>query len=71
MAYSAAFVYGNEWINLSFDCVLFCVVDLLVWNFTLAACVTFIVHHLLDAISNTGFTRNLVRSSLVDARFLV
>lgn len=71
MAYSSAFVYGNEWINLSFDCCLFCVIDLLTYNATLAACVTYAVGRFLNLFARVGFTRNLVRSSLVDSRFLI
>lgn len=71
IAYSRAFLYGNEWIHLSFDLLVFCMTDLIWHNFILAGAVTFCISTLLRKIARLFYTNNLVRNSLVDERFLI
>lgn len=41
--FSGVFLYGQEWVQLSFDALLFAVADLLLHDFTLAAGIAFLV----------------------------
>ncbi|CAD5206257.1 unnamed protein product [Bursaphelenchus okinawaensis] len=71
MGYSACFVYGNEWSHLSFELLLFCVLDMFLLNRILSATVVFAVSTAVTSIAKTFFTNSLVKSSLVDHRFLI
>ncbi|VDM99868.1 unnamed protein product, partial [Thelazia callipaeda] len=71
MAYSKAFMYGNEWIYLSFELALFSSTFILSENY---ACSIFITYAVSTAIKKTLsllFTNQLIRSSFVDHRFLM
>uniref|UniRef100_A0A915CPX8 Meckelin n=1 Tax=Ditylenchus dipsaci TaxID=166011 RepID=A0A915CPX8_9BILA len=71
IAYSMAFLYGNEWIYMSFEMLFFCLIDLLTHSRTLAAALTYLVSTLLKKTAKIFFTNNLIKSSLVDHRFLI
>lgn len=71
MAYSNVFVYGNEWQHLVFEMLLFCVIDLFMENRILAATTTFFASAAIQKIAKVFFTNNLIRSSLIDHRFLI
>ncbi|TKR68236.1 hypothetical protein L596_024244 [Steinernema carpocapsae] len=70
VAFSRAFVHGNEWVHLSFELILFCLADLIFDSRVLAAFATFVASSLVAGIISVFFTNNLVKSSLVDHRFL-
>lgn len=71
MAHSRAFMYGNEWINLSFDCLLLIVLDMATHDYILAICLAYVIIQMFTFVTEKGFTNNLVKSSLVDDRFLI
>ncbi len=71
IAYSRTLVYGNEWTHLSFELLIFCLIDLIAHNFILAAAITYMVSTALRLVFRLFYTNNLVKSSLVDARFLI
>jgi hypothetical protein len=71
MAYSNVFVYGNEWPHLVFEMLLFCIIDLFIRNRIFAATVTYFVSAGIQKVAKVFFTNNLIRSSLIDHRFLV
>lgn len=71
MAYSNAFLYGNEWVNLSFEMLLFCVLDMATRNRIFAASITYLASILIRKVAKVFFTNHLVKSSLVDGRFLI
>ncbi|CAD5208899.1 unnamed protein product [Bursaphelenchus xylophilus] len=71
MSYSSCFVYGNEWSHLSFELLLFCVLDMFLLNRIISATIVYVTSLAITSIAKTFFTNNLVRSSLVDHRFLI
>ena len=71
MAYSNAFLYGNEWVNMSFEMLLFCVLDMATHSRIFAAAITYLLSTLIRKVAKIFFTNNLVKSSLVDGRFLI
>ncbi|KAH7722789.1 meckelin [Aphelenchoides avenae] len=71
MAYSSAFIYGHEWVTMSFEMLLFCVLDMALRNRIFAATVTYAVATLMHKVAKVFFTNNLIKSSLVDHRFLI
>ncbi|KAK0417774.1 hypothetical protein QR680_013203 [Steinernema hermaphroditum] len=71
MAFSRAFVHGNEWVHLSFELLLFCVSDVLFGSLILSAFITYATSSLISNLMSVLFTNNLVSSSLVDHRFLL
>jgi meckelin len=71
MGYSSVFLYGNEWALMSFEMLLFCLIDLFWHNRILASLVTFSCSKLISQLTNVYFTHQLARSSLVDSRFLI
>lgn len=70
IAFTKAFFYGNEWIYLSFEMLLFCCIDLAFNDFTIAAFIIYIISKSIKYIFSIIFTNNLVNSSFVDQRFL-
>ncbi|KAI1718517.1 meckelin (Transmembrane protein 67) domain-containing protein [Ditylenchus destructor] len=71
MAYSMAFLYGNEWAHMSFEMLLFCLLDLFTHSRILAAAVTYAFSAIARKGAKIFFTNNLIKSSLVDHRFLI
>jgi hypothetical protein len=71
MAYSSVFVYGNEWAHLSFELLLFAVLDMATHSRILSAAIVYAVSVVIRTLSKSFFTNNLVKSSLVDHRFLI
>lgn len=71
MAYSSAFIYGNEWAHLSFEMLSFCVLDLLIGSRVCSAFVVYCLSVAITSLTKMFFTNNLVKSSLVDHRFLI
>ncbi|KAI6218078.1 hypothetical protein M3Y95_01181900 [Aphelenchoides besseyi] len=71
MAYSSVFIYGNEWSHMSFEMLLFALLDLVFGSRILSAAIVYVVSVLITTISKVFFTNNLVKSSLVDHRFLI
>ncbi|GMT14635.1 hypothetical protein PFISCL1PPCAC_5932 [Pristionchus fissidentatus] len=70
-AFSACFVYGNEWAKLSFEALLFSIVFVYTNSVSLAAVTTYLSAISLRTIASTMSTNHLVKSSLVDHRFLI
>ncbi|CAG9536684.1 unnamed protein product [Cercopithifilaria johnstoni] len=70
IAYSGAFIYGNEWIYLSFELSLFCSVYIFTKSYTCSAFITYIVSIIIKNLIATYFTNHLIKSSYVDHRFL-
>uniref|UniRef100_F1L820 Meckelin n=1 Tax=Ascaris suum TaxID=6253 RepID=F1L820_ASCSU len=70
MAFSGAFVYGNEWSYLSFELLLFSCIDLATTNSAFAAFITFTFSTLFRKSCSVFFTNSLTKSSFVDQRFL-
>lgn len=71
MAYSSVFLYGNEWIYMSFEMLLFCLIDMATNSRVFAAASTFIISMLSKKVTKLFFTNTLIKSSLVDSRFLI
>uniref|UniRef100_A0A158R5Z1 Meckelin n=1 Tax=Syphacia muris TaxID=451379 RepID=A0A158R5Z1_9BILA len=71
VAFTRTFVYGNEWIFLTFEMILFCTIDLFTKSRILAALITYSVSEVLRQIISVLFTNNLVKSSFVDQRFMI
>ncbi|VIO94856.1 MGC26979 protein, putative [Brugia malayi] len=70
IAYSAAFIYGNEWVYLSFELSLFCSVYIFTRSYTCSAFITYIISVISRKLVSTFFTNHLIKSSFVDHRFL-
>jgi meckelin len=71
MAYSSVFIYGNEWSLLSFEMLLFAVIDMATHSRILSAAIVYAISMSIRSVSKSFFTNNLVKSSLVDHRFLI
>ncbi|CAI5442739.1 unnamed protein product [Caenorhabditis angaria] len=71
IAYSTCFVYGNEWCWTSFECLLTCVIFIWSDSIILAAFIVFITSKFLRLIFSYLSTAHLVKTSLIDQRFLV
>lgn len=71
MAYSMAFIYGNEWTLMSFEMLFFCLIDLFTHSRILASVLTYLVSQSARKIAKLSFTNNLIKSSLIDHRFLI
>lgn len=69
--YSSAFLYGNEWVLMSFEMALFCLTDLIWCNRVLAAFITFLASKTIGRLTKLYSTHQLARSSFVDSRFLI
>uniref|UniRef100_A0A183BTN8 Meckelin n=1 Tax=Globodera pallida TaxID=36090 RepID=A0A183BTN8_GLOPA len=69
--YSSAFLYGNEWALMSFEMLLFCLVDLWWRSRLLAAFVTYLLSTGIGHMVKLYFTHQLAKSSMVDSRFLI
>lgn len=63
--------FGNERTLLTFDILLFCLVDVVVQNFILAGIVTFLVAYATCVIRDSLGQANLAKKTLVDRRFLI
>ncbi|KAL3995461.1 Meckelin (Transmembrane protein 67) family protein [Acanthocheilonema viteae] len=70
IAYSGAFMYGNEWIYLSFELSLFCSVYIFTKSYACSAFITYIASIIIKKLLSTFFTNHLIKSSFVDHRFL-
>ncbi|KJH52379.1 hypothetical protein DICVIV_01471 [Dictyocaulus viviparus] len=71
IGFSSCFLYGREWAHLSFEATLFVVAYLLLNSLTYAAAIVFCVSKIISSITSVLCTNHLVRSSLVDHRFLI
>ncbi|VDM75826.1 unnamed protein product [Strongylus vulgaris] len=71
VGFSRCFLYGREWAHFSFETTLFCVTYLLLNSLTLAAAIVFCVSGIIRALTSLLCTNHLVKSSLVDHRFLI
>lgn len=71
MAYSCAFIYGNEWAHMSFEMLLFCVIDMFLTDRIISIVIVYAVSYTITNVAKVFFTNNLVKSSLVDHRFLI
>lgn len=65
-----AFIYGNEWTFMSFEMLFFCIIDLFTHSRILAAILTYFLSQISRKTAKIFFTNNLVKSSLIDHRFL-
>ncbi|KAF8361123.1 mks-3 [Pristionchus pacificus] len=70
-AFARCFVYGNEWAKLSFEALLFSIVFVYTSSVPLAAVITYVSAVSLRMLASMMFTNHLVKSSLVDHRFLI
>ncbi|WKY12342.1 hypothetical protein Q1695_003711 [Nippostrongylus brasiliensis] len=71
VAFSNCFIYGREWAHFSFEATLFVVLFLLLNSLSLAAAIVFCISHGITAITALLCKNHLVKSSLVDHRFLI
>ncbi|VDP44038.1 unnamed protein product [Soboliphyme baturini] len=70
-AFTKLFFFGNEFTLFTFEMSLFCYVEYLSRNVVLAAAVTAFVVMIVKKLREKGGIKNLTRTSLVDARFLL
>ncbi|KAL6743356.1 hypothetical protein Aduo_016401 [Ancylostoma duodenale] len=71
VGFSNCFLYGREWAHFSFETTLLCVIYLLLNSLPLAAAIVFCVSNVISAVTSLLCTNHLVKSSLVDHRFLI
>uniref|UniRef100_A0A1I7TIR0 PKD_channel domain-containing protein n=1 Tax=Caenorhabditis tropicalis TaxID=1561998 RepID=A0A1I7TIR0_9PELO len=71
IAYSRCFVYGNEWAWTSFECLAFTVFYLWTGSIYLAGAVVYVISHFIRLVFGYLCTNHLIKTSLVDQRFLV
>uniref|UniRef100_A0A0N5A3H0 Meckelin n=1 Tax=Parastrongyloides trichosuri TaxID=131310 RepID=A0A0N5A3H0_PARTI len=71
IAFTRAFIYGNEWINCTFEFCFFSVMDFYFQNLLISAFLTYLLVQLIKKISSMFFTSHLIKSSLIDHRFLI
>lgn len=71
MAYSSVFIYGNEWAHLAFEMLMFSVIDMATHSRILSAAIVYAISVTIRTLSKSLFTNSLVKSSLVDHRFLI
>ncbi|XP_045605694.1 meckelin [Procambarus clarkii] len=70
-AFDRVLFYGHEISFILFEMLLFTFVDLVAYDFVLAAVVTFIFSYIVKKVRNTGGQKNVVHKTLVDQRFLI
>uniref|UniRef100_A0A8R1IZ42 Meckelin n=1 Tax=Caenorhabditis japonica TaxID=281687 RepID=A0A8R1IZ42_CAEJA len=70
IAYSKCFVYGNEWAWTSFECLAVCVFYIWSGSLHLAFFIIYVISHALRVIFGYLCTNHLIKTSLVDQRFL-
>lgn len=71
VGFSECFLYGREWAHFSFEATLFVVLFLCIDSLTLTAAIVFCVSYGISAVTALLCKNHLVRSSLVDDRFLI
>ncbi|KAK6020680.1 hypothetical protein OSTOST_13663, partial [Ostertagia ostertagi] len=71
VGFASCFLYGREWTFFSFEATLFAVLYLLLGSLSLAAATVFCFTHGLIGITSLLCKNHLVKSSLVDHRFLI
>ncbi|UMM17334.1 hypothetical protein L5515_013939 [Caenorhabditis briggsae] len=71
IAYSRCFVYGNEWAWTSFECLGFTVFYIWSGSIYLAGAVVYVISHIIRMVFGYLSTNHLIKTSLVDQRFLV
>ncbi|XP_019857208.1 PREDICTED: meckelin-like [Amphimedon queenslandica] len=71
LSFSDVLFYNHEWELLSFELLVFLLVDLLSHNYTLAAIVTFTLSKVVSLIRDGLGKRNLGKKTLIDSRFLI
>jgi meckelin len=71
MSYSSSFIYGNEWSLMSFEMLLFCVIDMFWLNRIFSAIIIYLFSKLILKITKIYFTQQLAKSCLIDNRFLI
>uniref|UniRef100_A0A0K0ESR4 Meckelin n=1 Tax=Strongyloides stercoralis TaxID=6248 RepID=A0A0K0ESR4_STRER len=71
VAFTQSFIYGNEWVLCTFEfCLLQCI-DIIFNNLLIAAFSTYIISQIIKKIASIFFTSHLIKSSLIDHRFLI
>lgn len=70
IAFARCFTYGNEWAWTSFECLTVCVFFVWTGSIHLACFVAFVVSHMIKLVFGYFSTNHLVKTSLVDQRFL-
>nr|XP_053641598.1 meckelin-like [Cherax quadricarinatus] len=70
-AFDRVLFYGHEISFILFEMLLFTFVDVVAYDFVLAALVTYIFSYLMKKVRNTGGRKNVVHKTLVDQRFLI
>jgi meckelin len=63
--------YGNEWNLISFELLLFLLIDLAAHNFVLAAIITYIAARIISFVREVTGRKNLGKKALIDNRFLI
>ncbi|KAK6025717.1 hypothetical protein OSTOST_08377 [Ostertagia ostertagi] len=71
VGFASCFLYGREWTFFSFEATLFAVLYLSLGSLSLAAATVFCFTHGLIGITSLLCKNHLVKSSLVDHRFLI
>uniref|UniRef100_A0A0N5CGY7 Meckelin n=1 Tax=Strongyloides papillosus TaxID=174720 RepID=A0A0N5CGY7_STREA len=71
IAFTQSFIYGNEWVFCTFEFCLLQFLDIFFNNLILASFLTFIVTEVIKKVASILFTSHLVKSSLIDSRFLI
>ncbi|CAI4232874.1 unnamed protein product [Auanema sp. JU1783] len=71
IAFSRCFLYGNEWVNQSFEAALTCVLNLYFNNLKVSCAITFVLSNTIRTLFAWINTNNLVKTSLIDKRFLI
>ncbi|CEF59406.1 Meckelin [Strongyloides ratti] len=71
VAFTQSFIYGNEWIMCTFEFCLFQCIDIIFNNVLIAAFLTYIISQIIKKTASIFFTSHLIKSSLIDHRFLI
>ncbi|XP_035678877.1 meckelin-like [Branchiostoma floridae] len=70
-SFDAVLFYGNELVLLTFELVVFSVVDLIGQSYVLDAVITYLVSRFVSNLRDSGGRKNLAKKTLVDERFLI
>ncbi|CAH1268916.1 TMEM67 [Branchiostoma lanceolatum] len=70
-SFDAVLFYGNELVLLTFELVVFSVVDLIGQSYVLDAVITYLISRFISNLRDSGGRKNLAKKTLVDERFLI
>lgn len=69
--FNLIFFYGNEWILMFFDLLVFVVMDLIYLNFVFVGVMVYFFSKGLIIVRNIFGRKNFIRKIFVDERFLI